>query len=573
MSLKNLKIGTRLGLGFAAMLLLMAVIAGTGFLRLASVGQSTDEMIAHALVKERLANQWSNLLGPTIVRSFAMVKATDPTVVAYFAKARADSSALINPVQKKLEEMLTSPEEKKLYAGVADARAVVLEVIEKINKLKAAGQSDEASAMADNQFASGLVVYEDAVAKLAAYQRDKIDVLSKGIAADHASGQTLLLALSAIALVLGALFAWRLTLGIVRPLGRAVTVAETVAAGDLSADIVVESRDEAGQLMHALREMNASLAKVVGEVRSGTETIATASGQIASGNQDLSSRTEEQASSLEETAASMEELTSTVKQNADNARQANQLAVSASEVAVRGGNVVGQVVDTMGSINASSKKIVDIIGVIDGIAFQTNILALNAAVEAARAGEQGRGFAVVASEVRSLAQRSAAAAKEIKTLIGDSVEKVEEGSKQVEEAGRTMEEIVGSVRRVTDIMGEITAASQEQTSGIEQINQAISQMDQVTQQNAALVEEASAAAQSLQEQAGSLVQSVSIFKLDRNAVASPRAAFTPITPIPKVARPAPRRAAPPLPARRAPGAASAPQLSMTGDAKGDWSEF
>ena len=573
MSLKNLKIGTRLGLGFAAMLLLMAVIAGTGFLRLASVGQSTDEMIAHALVKERLANQWSNLLGPTIVRSFAMVKATDPTVVAYFAKARADSSALINPVQKKLEEMLTSPEEKKLYAGVADARAVVLEVIEKINKLKAAGQSDEASAMADNQFASGLVVYEDAVAKLAAYQRDKIDVLSKGIAADHASGQTLLLALSAIALVLGALFAWRLTLGIVRPLGRAVTVAETVAAGDLSADIVVESRDEAGQLMHALREMNASLAKVVGEVRSGTETIATASGQIASGNQDLSSRTEEQASSLEETAASMEELTSTVKQNADNARQANQLAVSASEVAVRGGNVVGQVVDTMGSINASSKKIVDIIGVIDGIAFQTNILALNAAVEAARAGEQGRGFAVVASEVRSLAQRSAAAAKEIKTLIGDSVEKVEEGSKQVEEAGRTMEEIVGSVKRVTDIMGEITAASQEQTSGIEQINQAISQMDQVTQQNAALVEEASAAAQSLQEQAGSLVQSVSIFKLDRNAVASPRAAFTPITPIPKVARPAPRRAAPPLPARRAPGAASAPQLSMTGDAKGDWSEF
>ena len=573
MSLKNLKIGTRLGLGFAAMLLLMAVIAGTGFLRLASVGQSTDEMIAHALVKERLANQWSNLLGPTIVRSFAMVKATDPTVVAYFAKARADSSALINPVQKKLEEMLTSPEEKKLYAGVADARAVVLEVIEKINKLKAAGQSDEASAMADNQFASGLVVYEDAVAKLAAYQRDKIDVLSKGIAADHASGQTLLLALSAIALVLGALFAWRLTLGIVRPLGRAVTVAETVAAGDLSADIVVESRDEAGQLMHALREMNASLAKVVGEVRMGTDTIATASNQIASGNQDLSSRTEQQASSLEETAASMEELTSTVKQNADNARQANQLAVSASEVAVRGGNVVGQVVDTMGSINASSKKIVDIIGVIDGIAFQTNILALNAAVEAARAGEQGRGFAVVASEVRSLAQRSAAAAKEIKTLIGDSVEKVEEGSKQVEEAGRTMEEIVGSVKRVTDIMGEITAASQEQTSGIEQINQAISQMDQVTQQNAALVEEASAAAQSLQEQAGSLVQSVSIFKLDRNAVASPRAAFTPITPIPKVARPAPRRAAPPLPARRAPGAASAPQLSMTGDAKGDWSEF
>ncbi|MBN8757172.1 methyl-accepting chemotaxis protein, partial [Variovorax sp.] len=271
----------------------------------------------------------------------------------------------------------------------------------------------------------------------------------------------------------------------------------------------------------------------------------------------------------------MEELTSTVKQNADNARQANQLAVSASEVAVKGGSVVSQVVDTMGSINASSKKIVDIIGVIDGIAFQTNILALNAAVEAARAGEQGRGFAVVASEVRSLAQRSAAAAKEIKTLIGDSVEKVEEGSKQVAEAGRTMDEIVGSVRRVTDIMGEITAASQEQTSGIEQINQAITQMDQVTQQNAALVEEASAAAQSLQEQAGSLVQSVSIFKLDANALAT-RASFTRLTPIPRAAaavKPAPKRPAKALPARREPGSGPAPQLAMAGDAKGDWTEF
>jgi methyl-accepting chemotaxis protein len=260
--------------------------------------------------------------------------------------------------------------------------------------------------------------------------------------------------------------------------------------------------------------MNDSLAKVVGEVRQGTDTMATASSQIASGNQDLSSRTEQQASSLQETAASMEELTSTVKQNADNARQANQLAVSASEVAVRGGSVVSQVVDTMSAINTSSRKIVDIIAVIDGIAFQTNILALNAAVEAARAGEQGRGFAVVASEVRSLAQRSAAAAKEIKGLIDDSVGKVAAGSHQVAEAGQTMEEIVASVKRVTDIMGEIMSASHEQTQGIEQINQAISQMDQVTQQNAALVEEAAAAAGSLQEQAGSLSQVVSVFQLD-----------------------------------------------------------
>jgi methyl-accepting chemotaxis protein len=325
--------------------------------------------------------------------------------------------------------------------------------------------------------------------------------------------RNLMLALGAFAILAGAAIAWFITRTITRPIGEAVEVAEKVAAGDISSRIEVRSKDETGRLMSALKAMNESLVRIVREVRTGTDTIATASSQIASGNQDLSSRTEQQASSLEQTAASMEELTSTVKQNADNARQANQLAVSASEVALKGGSVVSQVVDTMGSIDASSKKIVDIIGVIDGIAFQTNILALNAAVEAARAGEQGRGFAVVASEVRSLAQRSAAAAKEIKTLIGDSVEKVEAGSKQVEEAGRTMEEIVGSVRRVTDIMGEITAASQEQTSGIEQINQAISQMDQVTQQNAALVEEASAAAQSLQEQAGSLVQAVSVFKL------------------------------------------------------------
>ena len=274
-----------------------------------------------------------------------------------------------------------------------------------------------------------------------------------------------LLAILVVALAVSVGIAFFMSRMITRPLNEAVQVARTVASGDLSSSIVVNSKDETGQLMQALKDMQQSLLGIVGQVRQGTDTIATASSQIAAGNMDLSSRTEEQASSLEETAASMEELTSTVKQNADNARQANQLAESASEVAVKGGSVVSQVVGTMSAINASSKKIVDIIGVIDGIAFQTNILALNAAVEAARAGEQGRGFAVVAAEVRNLAQRSAAAAKEIKTLIGDSVDKVEEGSKQVAEAGKTMDEIVGSVKRVTDIMAEITMASQEQTSG------------------------------------------------------------------------------------------------------------
>jgi len=324
--------------------------------------------------------------------------------------------------------------------------------------------------------------------------------------------------ISIVVIVLGVLLAgligfW-LIRAISRPLNEAVRIAESVAAGDLTQTIDVHSNDETGQLMQAMQAMNGSLADIVGQVRTGTETISVAARQIATGNADLSSRTEQQASSLEETASSMEELTSTVKQNAENARQANQLVQSTAEVAVKGGQVVGQVVDTMASIKDSSRKIADIIGVIDGIAFQTNILALNAAVEAARAGEQGRGFAVVASEVRNLAQRSAGAAKEIKSLIEDSVGQVDAGGKLVEEAGKTMGEIVTSVKRVTDIMGEIAAASQEQSAGIEQVNQAITQMDDVTQQNAALVEEAAAAAMSLQEQADVLAQAVSAFKLD-----------------------------------------------------------
>ncbi len=311
---------------------------------------------------------------------------------------------------------------------------------------------------------------------------------------------------------------------IVASLNHAIHVAQTVASGDLTSDIEVNSQDEAGKVLQALKEMNASLLNIVSQVRSSTDNIASASGEIATGNMDLSSRTEHQASSLEETASSMEELTSTVRQNADNARQANQLAVSASEIAMKGGDVVAQVVDTMSGINESARKIVDIIGVIDGIAFQTNILALNAAVEAARAGEQGRGFAVVAAEVRNLAQRSASAAKEIKVLIDDSVGKVERGTQLVGEAGATIKDVVSSVRRVTDVVGEITAASQEQTAGIDQINIAITQMDETTQQNAALVEQAAAAAASLQDQANNLSEVVSIFKIHgvNNPLAKPR---------------------------------------------------
>jgi methyl-accepting chemotaxis protein len=334
-----------------------------------------------------------------------------------------------------------------------------------------------------------------------------------------------LIGIVALALVLAAVVSIMTTRSITNPLKQALDLAESVSRGDLTSELAVRSNDEVGKMMQALEKMNLSLRDIVTDVRYGTDAIATASSEIAAGNQELSQRTEQQSSSLQDTVASMEELTATVRQNADNARQANQLAVSASEVVVKGNAVVSQVVTTMASINDSSKKIVDIISVIDSIAFQTNILALNAAVEAARAGEQGRGFAVVASEVRSLAQRSASAAKEIKTLIGDSVEKVDTGTSLVNEAGATMDEILTSVKRVTDIMSEIMAATTEQSAGIEQVNQAVSQIDQVTQQNAALVEQATAAAAELQNQSAHLARSVALFKLSgqlrQASIASP----------------------------------------------------
>jgi len=383
-----------------------------------------------------------------------------------------------------------------------------------------------------------------------------------------------LLTMTIVAIVLGLSVALIMGVWLVRaisgPLNEAVKVAQGVADGDLTQTIVVHSGDEAGLLMAALQVMNTRLQQIVGEVRIGTDMIATASSEIASGNLDLSGRTEQQAGSIEETASAMEQLTATVKQNADNARQANQLAASASQVAVQGGQVVSEVVSTMNNINESSRKIVDIISVIDGIAFQTNILALNAAVEAARAGEQGRGFAVVASEVRSLAQRSAAAAKEIKTLIDDSVTKVGQGSKLVAQAGVTMAEVVSSVKRVTDVMGEITAASQEQSAGIEEINRAITQMDETTQQNAALVEQAAAAAQSLQDQAGRLTQAVSVFKIN----GTQHYAVSPVTT--RAATPAAHRTVSVTPQRTAIAATPAKTVLAAAASQGsseDWEQF
>jgi methyl-accepting chemotaxis protein len=426
----------------------------------------------------------------------------------------------INKNKKTIDDALATldaltylPEGLALLAQIKPARKAYVASFSKVGKLLKDDAKDQAVALMKSETIPALDALDLLIRQFAKIQSDQVHAGSAEISADIKSASTTILWLGVCACAMGSALAYRLTRSITVPLGEAVRVAQKVATGDLSSQIEVASKDETGQLLQALQEMNTSLVGIVTRVRSGTDLIATASSQIAAGNLDLSSRTEEQASSLEETASSMEEMTSTVRQNADNARQANTLAVSASGAASEGGTVVAQVVRTMNEINASSGKIVDIISVIDGIAFQTNILALNAAVEAARAGEQGRGFAVVASEVRNLAQRSAAAAKEIKILIHHSVEKISLGSSLVDQAGATMGSVVDSVKRVSDIISEIAAASQEQQNGIEQINQAIMQMDTVTQKNASLVEEAAAAAESMQVQAGELAQTVSVFKL------------------------------------------------------------
>ena len=512
--LRNVSIGVRLGLGFAVILLFSLVITGISVWRLHDVATATRTMMEQPLAKERYISDWYSKIDSGIRRTTAIVRSADTSLGPYFAEEAKQSSVVSGELQKKIEALISGPQETELFRQVSEMRKVYLDAREQVSKLKAAGQTEEAEKAFQAVFVPGSTKYQKVIMNMLEHQRASIDATAREIDAVAKTSRNLLLALAALALAFGVVCAWVLTMGIVRPLRTAVEIARKVADGDLTAQIDVSAKDETAQLLLALKDMNTSLLNIVGEVRSGTDSIATSSTQIAAGNQDLSSRTEEQAGSLEETASSMEELTSTVKQNADNARQANQLAASAAQVAVKGGAVVAQVVGTMQSINTSSNKIVDIISVIDGIAFQTNILALNAAVEAARAGEQGRGFAVVASEVRNLAQRSASAAKEIKTLIGASVEQVNAGSMLVAQAGSTMNDIVDSVQRVSDIITEITAASSEQSVGIDEINRAIGQMDAVTQQNAALVEESAAAAESMQHQAHNLAQVVSVFKLN-----------------------------------------------------------
>ncbi|UOD29845.1 MCP four helix bundle domain-containing protein [Massilia violaceinigra] len=510
----NLKIARKLMLVFA---LVVAMACGLGVFsisQLVKVRDASNDIATNWLPSVRYLGQVQASLSRYRISEATHVLLPDEADMLATDKSMATRLETLRKQQESYAALVTEPEETRLYKELTVALDDYLVESKKVTALSHAGKKDEARA-----------AFRGPSNKLFRQINEALDAIIKindsGSAASAASAmQTYQMArkliigsLVALALI-GLLLAVGLARIVARPLQEAVAIAGRVAGGDLSGVIVSSSSDETGQLMASLRSMNDSLLGVVQQVRSGTDTIALASAEIASGNLDLSSRTEEQASSLEETASAMEELTATVRQNADNARQANQLALSASTIASDGGAVVNDVISTMESISASSRKIVDIISVIDGIAFQTNILALNAAVEAARAGEQGRGFAVVASEVRNLAQRSAAAAKEIKQLIDNSVFQVDAGTALVQRAGSTMTEVVVSVRRVSDVVAEISAASHEQSSGIDEVNKAIVQMDEVTQQNAALVEQAAAAAGALQEQADHLARVVSVFRLD-----------------------------------------------------------
>ena len=557
--MKNLNIGGRLGVGFAIVLLLLTALTVTAIVRMQTASDLTYRLIHTSIKNQRMVAEWAKIIEINSVRGVATFEMSDPVARAKMEQDLKVHAERSSQLQEQIAASLRNPAVKEQFQVVRKVRTEYVTVRGRAFQMKADGDFDGAKRMFDKDVTPITTAYLAEVKRFAEMQIAAADGVANSIIDTYTSTRTLLIELGLLAIVVGVAFAWRISRSITHPIRAAVKVAETVAAGDLTSTIVVASRDETGQLMQALKTMNDSLVAIVGQVRSGTDTIATASSEIAAGNMDLSSRTEQQASSLEETASSMEELTSTVKQNTDNARQANKLAGDAADIASRGGAVVADVVSTMGDINASSKKIVDIISVIDGIAFQTNILALNAAVEAARAGEQGRGFAVVATEVRNLAQRSAAAAKEIKGLIDDSVQKVDAGTHLVDKAGRTMEEIVQSIGFVTSIMSEISNASEEQSAGIEQVNQAISEMDQVTQQNAALVEEASAAAEAMQEQASELARIVSVFRLDGSG-AAPARASRPAAPVQKV--PAPALS---LPVRR-----SKPKAASS---EGEWEEF
>ena len=536
MKLANLSIGKRLALGFGAVSLMLVLISALSNASILRLNNGTREIVEQRIPAIEMSNRVEAQISIIAIAVRNMMLNDDPADRQRQVQAIEEARKVMTTTLVEIEPTLMAHAESiGILRRMETASASYLAGADQLVKLIQAGEDAQARAYLVNELRPRLGILKEATSAELALQKQFSAAAAQDAAATYGSTIRQTWGLGLFALALGAGIAVWITRSITRPLGQALEVANTVAAGDLTSRIEVTTRDETGQLLQALKTMNDSLARTVGAVRAGTDTIAVAAEQVAAGSLDLSSRTEQQAGALEETASSMEELTSTVRQNADNARQANKLAESASGVAARGGEVIHQVVGTMDEIQASSSKIGDIIGVIDGIAFQTNILALNAAVEAARAGEQGRGFAVVATEVRNLAQRSAAAAKEIKELIGDSSDKVANGSRLVAQAGATMEEIVDSVRRVTDIMAEISAASLEQTAGIEQINGAVAQMDEGTQQNAALVEETAAASNAMQEQAARLAQAVAVFRIAAGpAVEAPR----PVVQAPASRRPA-----------------------------------
>lgn len=512
-ALSRIRITTRLAMGFAFVLLLAIIATSYALVTTRHSADATKTMMASPLAKERVVADWYAIIHSAVIRTTFIAKSTDSNLAKTFAADIANSVKSGTAKSKELEALLTLDSEKTRYAQILEKRKTYQAAKEATMAAKLAGDATGATAAFDRQFIPATNEYEKSVLDFLQLQRDAINQISKEIDGAYQRSFNLLIVLTILMIAIGALTAWLISRSITRPINAAVAATNRISTGDLITPVEVDGNDEIADLLRALANMKQHLSTTIGNVQLGAVSIASASSEIAAGNLDLSARTEQQAGSLEETAATMEQLTSTVKQNADNASEANQLARSASETAKKGGVAVAQVVSTMDNISASSKKIVDIIAVIDGIAFQTNILALNAAVEAARAGEQGRGFAVVAAEVRNLAQRSAAAARDIKSLIGQSVEQVTHGTTLVSDAGKTMGDIVDSVKRVTDIMSEIAAASIEQRSGIEQVNQALTEMDGVTQQNAALVEQAAAAAESLQNQAASLADAASLFRI------------------------------------------------------------
>ena len=531
-----------------------------------------------------LALRWKGMTELAVERVVIGAVSSDEKLSARMQSQVKAGIEAITGIQKQIVAAAVTAEDKAQLERIAAERAIVLKITAEVQKAHANGDGAGAQRMVDESLLPAVAKYIGAQETFVEQQQRQREQAKTDGQQRRATAQWIGVGAAALVLAVGMLLAWLTVHSVTRPLDRAVGLADQIAEGDLTADVHDDRKDELGHLLRSLSAMAARLRGVVGEVRSGVESVSAASSQIATGNQDLSARTEQTAANLEETAASMEELTATVTQSADTARQANQLAANAAQAAERGGEVVGQVVASMQHITDSSRKIADIIGVIDSIAFQTNILALNAAVEAARAGEQGRGFAVVAGEVRSLAQRSAEAAKEIKGLITASVESVESGSQQVGQAGQSMSEIVDSVRRVSDLIAEITASSTEQRDGIAQVNQAVTNLDQMTQQNAALVEESSAAAAAMRDQAQRLSQVVAVFNVGAGAVVrSATPARAPAVAAKAPAAPAPRKAAAPVAAKpaaaaaprlaAAPAAAPAPAARAKAGAEDDWESF